>query len=490
MSWKNPFEYTKEEKELSDTIIRRRKTIRHLLTPHQKLVHDFLFNSKDTEMGFYCSRKVGKTGSSLLNCYEFAWKNPGCLVRFVLADLTQAKLIIEPMLTAFIDKIIPTDMLPRYLKSEHAMKFKNGSMIKLNGANPDVVHKAVGPSCDLFVFDEIAIWEGDVKRALLDIFYPQGTLTGAKRIFSCTPPDDISSYYIQEIHPRLSVKNKLITLTIYENPLLTAERITQIEDDMGGKDSPEFRRQYLCELIPNNESRIVPEFNEDKHVYTIEKDKCVEYGEQRIPQLYQYFICADTATDDNTAILVGYFDHHNQKLVIEEEYVKNNINLTEIAIEINRLKDKYLPYCFDGDKNLKIIIDGFSLERKEYREMHGIQHSYPIKGKVEENIAHLRSGFVNEKIEINDKCERLKWELKNCVWKKTLPGVTKQIDRNERQKHGDAIMALTYIFRAVNWRFRPEGIEYNIKLDGYNPKINKLEDMKSRTTIRTWGNIS
>ncbi len=484
MTWKDPLKYTRQEKELSDAYIVRKLTIRHLLTPHQKQMYDFIFNSKEDEIGYYCSRKIGKTASLLLMCHEYAWKHPGCLVRFVLADQTQATSIIEPMLGSFINRVIPGEVQPKYLKSLRTLFFKNGSQIKLNGANPDAIHRAVGPSCDLFVFDEIAIWEGNVQFALLDVFYPQGTLTDPKKIFSCTPPDQIDSYYIQSIHPKLLSKNTIVTLTIDENPLLTPEQIKKIEEQMGGRDSPEFRRQYLCELIPTNTSRLTPEFK-DSHIYEIEKDKCLEFGEQRIPQLYQYFIAADTATVDNTAILVGYFDHNKQKLVIEEEFVKNNINLTEIAAEIHRLKEKYLTYCFDGDRNLKIIIDAFSLERKEFREIHGIQHSFPIKGKVEDNISHLRSGFENNKIEIHADCKRTIWELKNCVWKTTLHD-TKQIERNSEQKHGDAVMALTYMFRAVNWRYRPGVFEHNIQLTNYSPKNNSLEELRKRTP-QIWG---
>ncbi len=486
MAWKNPFDYSKAERALSDAQIRRNKSIRHLLTPHQKLMHDFIFTSKETEAGYYCSRKVGKTGSLLLCCHEYAWKHPGSLIRFVLADQTQATSIIEPMINSFIKKLLPSDMMPRYMKSERTIRFLNGSSIKLNGANPDAIDRAVGPSCDLFVFDEIAIWSGDVRYTLLDVLYPQGTLTKAKKIFSCTPPPSIDSYYIQNIHPKLLAKGNIVTLTIYENPLLSPKQIEQIEDEMGGRDSAEFRRQYLCELIPSNSNRLTPEFCEALAVYE-ERPKYVEYGEQQIPQQYQYFICADTGTVDNTAILVGYFDHHEQQLVIEEEFVQNNINLTEIANEIHALHEKYTPFFYDRDKGLRIIIDAFSLEHKELREIHGIQHVNPTKGKVEDNIAHLRSALENNKVQISSKCTRLIWELNNCVWSQSNRE-NKQIERSVEQKHGDAIMALTYMLRSVNWRFKPGVKEHNFSLTNYNTEENSLTKLRERTP-RLWGDL-
>lgn len=486
MSWKNPFKYTKEEKALSDAQIRKNKSIRHLLTPHQKKMHDFIFKSDENEAGYYCSRKVGKTASLLLMFHEFAWKNPGTLSRFVLADQIQATQIIEPLMNSFIKKLIPEDMWPVYLKSERLLRFTNGSIIKLNGANPDAIDRSVGPSCDLFAFDEIAIWQGDVKYALLDVFYPQGTLTNAKKIYSCTPPPNIDSYYVQHIHPRLMNKNSIVTLTIYENPLLTEKQVELIKEEMGGEDSPEFKRQYLCELIPSNTYRVTPEFSEDVHTYK-DKEKSIEYGTQLLPQTYQYYLSVDTGTVDNTAILIGYFDHHNQQLVIEEEFVKNNMNLTDIANEIKDFKDRYTEFFYHCDKGVKIIIDAFSLEHKELREIHNIYHFYPVKGKVEDNISHLRSAFENNKIAISKNCKRLIWELNNCVWKQDL-NANKHIERNTEQKHGDAIMALTYMLRGVNWRFRPEQANYNINLKDFNPKVNTLEKMRERTTV-LWTDI-
>jgi hypothetical protein len=486
MVWKNPFKYTREEKAMSDAYIRKSNKVRHLLAPHQQKFYDLY--TKNDESGLYCSRKTGKTFTTILIAIEACLKEPNVIVRYAMSTLKTAKEVLLPILEE-IRTIIPDEYYPKITVSDMTAKFKNGSQIKICGSNKEAAESARGPRANLVICDEVPSWDLYAEYMITGILIPQGTtIKNFKIIYAGTPPDSMEGYFIQSIYPKLISRKVLVSIDIDENPLLTEAMIQRIVDFYPlGRDDPNFRREHKLELIPNNTHRLTPEFNESSHVFTEVKDKCVEYGVQRIPQLYQCFISADTATVDNTAILCGYFDHHNQKLVVETEFVKNNINLTEIANELHFAKDNYLKYSFEGEKNLKIIIDAFALERKEFREIHGIQHISPLKGKVEDNIAHLRSAFENNKIEIHGSCERLIWELNNCVWKISI-NENKQIERNSTQKHGDAIMALTYMLRAVNWRYRPDNAGYNIKLDGYNPKVNKLEDMKARTS-RPWGEL-
>lgn len=489
-NWKNPLKYSIKEKAISDALIRKTFSIKHLLTPHQKLMWTLVFNSEERECGCYSSRKVGKTAGALLLALEYGWKNPGSIIRHILSNQTQATEIVEPLVNSFLKKVIPNDLMPEYKISRKAFIFKNGSVLYLNGAHPDNIEKSAGPSCNFMIFDEIAIWEGDVKHALYDILYPQGTLTKMKKVYYCTPPLDIQSYYIQHIHPKLLDKNTLITLTIDDSPLLTAEEIEQLAEQYGGRDSAEFKRQYLCQLIPSNTNRLTPEFNLDAHTYSLESapQKTIDYGESSIPQLYQYFLCADTASStDNTVLLIGYLDHHNNQLVIEEEVVLSNVSPTPIADEIIFLQKKYKSLSYNESYGIITIIDAFEGEHKEYRDIHKIQHKYPIKGKVEDNISKLRSALSNNKIIVSQLCKRLIWELSNCVWKDSIADL-KQIKRDKDQKHGDAVMALAYMLRAVNWRFRPSEAGFKFKLGDYKYETDGMDKLK-KSRLPIWSNL-
>lgn len=487
MKWKNPFNYTPREKAMSDAYIRRTKTLRHLLAPHQRDFYDLYKNN--IESGLYCSRKTGKTFTTILIAFEKCISSTGMIVRYAMTTLKTAKDVLLPILEE-IKKLLPNDMYPRITYSDMTVHFKNGSVIKICGSNKEAAETARGPRANLVICDEVPAWDTYAEYMITGILIPQGTtVDDFKIIYAGTPPDSMYGYFIQTIYPKLKLTNLLISIDIDQNPLLTPKMIARIESMYPkGREDTNFKREHKLQLIPNNTHRVTPEFNEEQHVFEEPPEKSIDYGPCKIPQVYQYFMSVDTATIDNTAILIGYLDHHNQKLIIEKEFVKNNVNITEIANNIHELKESCIEHTFHADKGIKIIIDAFSLEHKEFREVHGIQHNHPIKGIVEDNIAHLRSAFENEKILISSKCERLIWELNNCVWKETITE-TKQIDRTATQKHGDAIMALTYMLRAVNWRFRPDKPEHNLKIGQFNPKINTLEESRKRTSPRIWGDL-
>lgn len=488
MAWKNPFNYTRQEKEISDAYIRKTKTIRHLLAPHQQQFYD-LYKSSD-ESGLYCSRKTGKTFTTILIAIEACLQNPNAIVRYAMTTLKTAKEVLLPILDE-IRLIFPSDLFPKITVSDMTAKFRNNSQIKICGSNKEAAESARGPRSNLVICDEVPSWDSYAEYMITGILIPQGTtIKNFKIIYAGTPPDCMDGYFIQSIYPKLLSRKVLVSIDIDQNPLLTENMIQRIVDFYPlGRDDPNFRREHKLELIPNNNQRVTPEFNESIHVYNYIKDKCESFGDYKIPQLYQYFISIDTGTVDNTAMLVGYLDHNNHKLIIEKEFVKNNINLTNISEEYYCLKNEFTQFFYSGEEGLKTIIDAFEGEKKELREIHGIQHFNPRKGKVEDNIAHLRSALENNKIEINNNCVRLIWELNNCVWKQnTSTSDLKAIERNVKQKHGDAIMALTYMLRAVDWHFRPGSYNYHIDLHSNNYNSKKIEKLNTNNS-RPWGDL-
>ena len=463
--WKNPLNYTPEEKEKSFVLIRKTKSIKHLLYKEQRKIYDLVFDSKERECGFYSSRKIGKTACLLMIFYEYCWKNQGHLTRIVLSDQSHAVDIVEPLIDEFMDKVIPKDMQPRYMLSKKKFIFSNGSIIQLNGGHPDNIEKAAGPFCHLMALDEIAVWKGDVRHALYDILYPQGTLTKMKKIFTCSSPKKISSYYIQNIHPGLQKRNVLVSLTIDECPFMPKEEVDELAKQFGGRDSPEFRRQYLCELIADTNLLITPEFSEELHVIK-EINKFITWGTQKVPLKFQYFVVADTGTTrDNTFILLGFFNHHTHELIIEDElvleinYIERKIDTEKKAKAIISMRDGITDH-YDELRGIDVVIDAWPSEHTDYVTKYDIIHSWPRKGKTtEENIGHLKTALNMNKIKISSKCVKLIWDLKYCVWKDN-DNVNREIDRISDDKtryktHGDGLMALVYMLRAVNWDFSP-----------------------------------
>src|SRR5882672_7372555 len=466
MDWINPTEYTEEQRQASYSLIRKTRSLKHLLTPFQRNLHSLIFKSEEREGALYCTRKIGKTSTILACGIEFGNNFPNTIVRIVFPDGTAGSKIIENIYNSWLKPLLPPEMRPTYFRSDamRLFRFKNGSIIYINGAHPEHVEKARGPSCDLFLFDEIASWAGDVNYALKSIFYPQGTLTKAKKIYTTTPPEDIDCYFINSIYPRLKSKNAIFEATIYDNILLSPSEIEIIKEQMGGEESSDFQREYLLKIIPKRNRILVPEFSEDKHVWKEEPSRIGIMGE---PLRYLTYITIDFGVKDATFMLAGYYDHINQKLVIIHEWIYEdtmNDYLKSIIGEHNRIFEEllipeYLLLTSERDlsKNHTTKIDCFEQTKKSLENDHEFFAGRVKKRRVDDSIGFLRSLFVYDKILINPKCVLLIHQLKTCIWKESV-SKNPEIERDNKSSeisHGDGIMSLIYMAREIDFHYFP-----------------------------------
>lgn len=501
--WINPDNYTSEQKKASYAIMRRTKSIRHLLTPLQRKMHTVIFGSEEREVGLYCTRKIGKTYTGLLCTIEFAWKNPKTISRIVFPDKSAGAKTIENIFNVDVIHKLPPEMRPKYFRSENMklFRFNNGSIIFINGAHPDHVEKARGPSCDFFLFDEIGSWEGDVNYALKSIFYPQGTLTAAKKIYTTTPPEDIDCHFINEIYPRLKKKGLIFEATIYDNILLTPEKISVIEEEMGGKDSPDFQREYLLKIIPKRSRILVPEFNIDRHVWSQEPSRVGLLGD---PIRYRTYITIDFGVQDQTFMLVGYYDHVIQKIVVIYEWIYEEsmkTYLKAIIEEHNRVYENVLlkDYLYINPdesicKNHTTSIDCFEQTKKSLEVDHAFYANRVKKLRVEDSVGFLRSLFVYDKIIINPECTTLIHQLSTCISKDTTSNNLEiERDKKNKRKHGDGIMALIYMAREVDFHYFPMSenplTKIKFKLEErnvYEPKKITVPQLDAKPISTTW----
>lgn len=431
--------FTPQQKRASDEIIRRTGEIRQLLTSGQKAFYDLIKNGNQYHYGLYASRKVGKTLFLLLYSFEHCYKTRNGMVRFMLPTLKQARDIIFPMYNELRD-LIPVDMMPVLFKSEGAIKFPNGAQIVLGGTTSENVESSRGPRATMLVCDEIAAFDAaNYDYALNSILIPQLSTTRGIRLDCTTPARSPNHPWIQQTLPLLKSKNCLTTFDIYKNDLLSKEDIEIIIERYGGADNPNFLREYCLELIADSSLLLVPEFNLDTHVGDTNIPKTDHFGN---PQIMWSGVSLDVGLVDNSAILGGYYNPTLDKLIIENEFMNNQMTLSQIAHEWNKIYNIYSmdPECMEPTG----IIDVFEVAAHTLRHEHKLNFRRPQKAKIEESINFLRDCFKNDKILISPNCKGLIEELKNGIWKANRTDV----ERTDKG-HNDAIMALIYLCRAV-----------------------------------------
>lgn len=438
--------WSREKKAKSDELCRR-GYFKHLLLGPQKELHRLLFDSPHKEIGILTSRKSGKSYSALLLAYEFANRYPNSTIRFILPTLKTAKEVIYPISNELKDWL-PEDVLPQLYKSEASFVFNNGSRIVLGGATSENIESSRGPLAHLIICDEAASFDADnYEYALYSILKPQLTTTGGKTMFLTTPPKSPNHPFIQKNYMNMLGKGAVVFFTIDNSPLISEQRKKEIEEEYGGRDNPNFRREFLAELVPDNSLKLVPEFDPKRHVYEERPPTTDHFGN---PEVYIGYIGADAGLVDNTGIVFGYYDHNIQKLIIEDEWCANYKTLTEIADAWNNGLNRLRPLLKDDDSYVATM-DVFDIAAYELRHTHGLKFVRPVKKKLEDTLSYLRNAFEKDMILISPKCKRLIYELSYAVWDEKK----RDVARNDEQSHADLTMALAYIARKVNWKARP-----------------------------------
>jgi hypothetical protein len=329
----------------------------------------------------------------------------------------------------------------------------------LAGTDGGHAEKLRGGDSDLCLIDEAGSCD-DLKNIVTNILMPTTIITGGKIIIAGTPsaePDHEYNYYIEQAEHN----GTLIKKTIYDNPRITPEVIEELAKEMGGKDTDSFRRECLCEIIKSEKESVFPEVD-DALLAEIVK-------EWPKPAYYDAYVAMDLGgSRDLTALVFGYYDFRNDKIIIEDELVYSPRDLklpvlvkdvvdTEYRLWFNHLtNEEKTPYLRVSDLN-KIVTD--EIYRMSMESGKKLVFQNAKKDDSAAAINNLRVLLANKKIIINPRCKTLIRHLKNCRWKK---GSDVDFARSPDDGHYDTAAALKYFVRAVQFKRNPYPANYGM----------------------------
>lgn len=433
----------------------KRGKLSHLFHKPQRKLNDFLEEHPEvSDIAIYACRKIGKTFFLCGYGISYCLKNPGVVVRHILPTLKNAKDVVVPVMGEYMP-FLPDDSRPEYYASTQTYKFKNGSQYILGGAHSDSIESARGPRCDLFLFDEVCFFDTKSYEYAMDsVFQPQQTLVEhPRRIYASTPPITPDHPFIIKTLPSVQADGAFFKFTAYDNPLLTPDRLEEIKQKLG-ENSNAWRREYLAELVVDDSWRVVPEFDQAKHVVP-QAQKTDFFGNDT---KFRGYLSSDygVGEQDFTGLLTGFFDHNRQKLVITGERLLKSPPISDFIAEWEKIQLDHLKDTVDNHKTL----DAFEQLRFSLRHDYNLEFSNPRKGKVQETVAFLRNCFENDRVEILDSCPLLIQQLENGIWKENK----KDFERSDTLGHLDLLICLVYMVRAVDWDYRPGVNRINLRL--------------------------
>ena len=183
----------------------------------------------------------------------------------------------------------------------------------------------------------------------------------------------------------------------------------------------------------------------------------------------------DTGGKDFTVILYGYYDFRAAKLIIEDETVidfQNKDNTVELLIkEINK-KEKQLwtspitqeyksPHLRVSDIDYIFTTEILNQSKKLLPIEEIIYFQVAKKDDNAAAINNLRTLLNNGRIIINPRCKTLIRHLKHAKWDKNK---VKFLRSSADDSHYDALEALKYMVRHVNFNKNPYPANYNINM--------------------------
>lgn len=443
----------------------RRNLIHYKMHVNQKEMLELYKTAPDRSVSVWLlARQSGKSYGigllSVLKCQEA----PNTVVKILCPTKVQAKGVYEPIFRQIFEDC-PEDLKAEYNGQGWSYVFPNGSQIHLAGSDGGHADRLRGQKTDLAFVDEAAFCT-DLDNIVNSILLPTATITKGKIILASTPSPDLVhdfNIFIEQAEMTKSLTRK----TVYDNPMLTPEDIQQIISRYpGGVNNTKFRREYMCEIIKDEALAVFPEVDDDL------LSKIVKEWEQ--PPYCSRYVSMDIGYRDLTVVLYGYYDFKSDKVIIQDEIVKSGqeilfsnftkeLQQKECDLWTNTLSHELQkPEVRVSDIN-PFMLQEISSYSKKNDPTHCIDFNMASKNDKLANINKLRIMLSGQKVIINPRCETLIRHIKHCKWKDKSK--KDDFDRSQDDGHYDAVDALLYFIRAINYNKNPYPASY-----GFNPR--------------------
>lgn len=433
----------------------RRGILSWKLDSVQKDLYKLFYNSENKIQCWLLSRRFGKTRTLIVLALEQCIRVPNSIVKFVSPTKLQVNNNVRPLIRELLEDC-PNDIKPEFRSKDYIYYFSNGSEIQLAGTDNGHAEKLRGGNSHIAIIDEAGSCS-DLTNIIRSILLPTTLITKGKVLLAGTPPKHYEhdfNTFVEECEAR----DTLIKKTIYDNPRLTQKDIEDTISEYGGAQSEEFRREYLCEPIKDSKFSAIPEFTPE-----LEKEIVKEWPK---PPFYDAYEAMDLGFKDLTVLLYGYYDFRADKVIIEDEQVidGSKLQLPTLVEDIKKKEQQlwYNPYTNEVKKPVIRVSDiNYIVTSEISRISHGeINFVIPKKDDKGAAVNTLRAMLGGHKIIINPRCKTLIRHLNNVRWKKSEGNSV--FARSVDNGHYDAVDALTYFIRTINYSKNPYPIGYGI----------------------------
>lgn len=371
----------------------------------------------------FCARRFGKSTLGVIMALEDCLRNPQSQVRIIGPTIKQTISIVEPIMRK-VTRDAPEGLIHR-IKSEYRWHVSSSELI-IGGFDSVNITRHLGQeSVAIYLEESGAARPEDFEYAITEVLTPQLLHTRGRKIHLTTPPTQLDHPLVTRVLPATKRKCAYFHYTLFQNPLLTEEQIEDAVRESGGAQTAAFKRNYLCELVKDEDTLVVPQFDPSIHVIS----EPVHFPGQEL------MVVGDLGgVRDKTALFLC--SRHSGILFIHRELVypalteskKIFLDLSRLAKEMNvRLSQ---PFYIDAPHAMTI----------DFWDNFKTVVNVPKKLKFDEMISKLRQVFYRQEIKIHESCKFL---IQSLTYG-NLTSNHKDFERTDAWGHCDAIAGLAY----------------------------------------------
>lgn len=400
-----------------------------------------------------CSRRWGKTLYSSAKAFEWALAKPDSIVRYSAPTKNHGRQFVIPAF-AFWSKRLPEKYRPVFDATGNTWRWQNGSVCHLGSAQTmEDVEGQVGTSCDGAIADEAGKWRSDLlKHWHKSVILPQFLTTKGRLLVPSTPAIS-GGHYFAELARTSAIRGSYVMYTIDDCDHVPEEaRKDLIREiiapealewepwmDEAAKTSTHIQRELYCKHMSDPTRMIVPEWQAVAEGSTIELEP---------PKFRDWYCSADFGFTDLSVLLWAWYDFANARIVVEHELAMHQASGLDVGFAAKALEEanRIVPRLRVADAPAQLLADIINRDRGP-----GLTFSPALKDDAEAALNQLRMLIQQRRIVIHPRCVTLISHLANGIWN---AGRT-SFDRVEGFGHWDAIDALKYMVRSVNWKMNP-----------------------------------
>lgn len=438
----------------------RRGELSWKLDAVQKQMHSSYYNAPFKIHTWLLARRSGKTYLLCVLALEQCIKTPNSIVKFVSPTKLQVNNNVRPLFKKLLEDC-PEDVKPEFRTKDYIYYFPNGSEIQLAGTDSGHAEKLRGGDSHICIVDEAGSCD-HLDTVVKSILLPTTLITRGKLVLASTPPQESEHDFINFIE-EAEHKGSLVKKTVYDNPRITKEQLDELIEELGGLTTEAARRELLCEIVKDSNTSVIPEATDELYAEIVK--------EWPKPPFYDAYEAMDLGFNDLTVILFGYYDFRAAKIIIEDEYVINGqeLHLPKLVDTIRKKENDLWLNALTNEVKVptKRVSDIDYIVLNEIRRISNneIKFEATKKDNNEAAINTLRVLLAKKQIIIHPRCKTLLRHLKNVKWKSA--NNKERFARSPDDGHYDAVDALKYFVRSINYNKNPYPAHYNKDLYQY-----------------------